>query len=485
MKKSLFALISVLLCFAVLLASCQDDGEISKNNTSNPSDNSYSDIVENNSEGAIIDNSQTDGNNESNNSVSGGDNNNDSGNNSSNENNNSKPSDNNTEVSVSPEGDVEYSVNAIDGKGNPISGLIVKINGETFSGMKTTSAKGVAKFTAKKGEFTIEFVSPAKDYYYDTTKCVLDDDTFSITVILLEKAVASTSVNAYSKTKGDYTDHKAYEISEGMLYAPIEKDEITYFIFTPERSGIYEITASGSGNVFLGYYGMPLFVYTDSLAEIQDNKFELEIHNYHVGTSKDTTTSYVLGIHTAGGEKGDCVLSVVRTGDAPISIEDMPWQVAVADEKYLIKYNGEEGKELVDIDIFTEPKIVLNEQDGYYHYGTADGPLVLVRLNSDAQFLSASLYDICSTSTFGVYVYDDNGEFQYKERYNELIEQYLEICDENGVCPLNPQLAEIIKAFGNQKGWWESSTSPGYIFGKKPAYKHQDYAWLFCCCYYN
>ena len=56
MKKSLYALISVLLCFAVLLASCQDDSETSKNNTTNPSDNSYSDFVENNSEGAIIDN---------------------------------------------------------------------------------------------------------------------------------------------------------------------------------------------------------------------------------------------------------------------------------------------------------------------------------------------------------------------------------------------------------------------------------------------
>lgn len=480
MKKCFLSLISVSLCLVVLLAACQDNDEVSKNDVSTPTNSNFSEFVENNSDDENTDNSQTEESNDSNNSSSVGDNNNVS-----NEANTSSPSESNTDVSDSPEGDVEYSVTAVDGNGNPISGLTVKINGKTFSGIKTTSAKGVAKFTAEKGEFTIEFVSPDKEYYYDKSKCFLDDNTFSVTLNLIEKAFASSSVNAYSEAKGDYTDHKAYEISEGMLYAPIEKDEITYFIFTPERSGVYEITASGSGNVFLGYYGMPLLVYTESLPGVHDNKFELEVHNYHIGTSKDTTTSYVFGIHTAGGEKADCVLSVVRSGEVPISIEDIPWQVAVADEKYLVKYNGEADKELIDIDIFTEPKIVLNEQDGYYHYETVDGPLVLIRLNSDARFLSASLYDICSTSTFGVYVYDDNGEFVYKERYNELIEQYIEICDDNGVCPLNPQLAETIKAFGQQKGWWESSTSPGYIFGKEPAYKYQDYAWLFCCCYYN
>ena len=97
----------------------------------------------------------------------------------------------------------------------------------------------------------------------------------------------------------------------------------------------------------------------------------------------------------------------------------------------------------------------------------------------------SSLADICDTSTFGAYFYDNDGTFQYRERYNDLIYQYKENCDDNGVCPLNPQLAEMIKNVGEYKQWWSSPDSYGYIFGDTPVYEYQEYAWLFCCCYYE
>lgn len=474
----------VLTCL-LMLASCGGDNN---NSTADGSasiapdtDNSES-KGNNNSDEPNADTSTPDnGDNNSASSNENKDNTSDDGGNGSaspeNSNSSSNQNDNKTEV--------EYSVTAIDGNGDPIANVIVQINGSDYTGMKTTSAKGVAKFTANKGEYTITFVSPAKDYYYDTKQCVLTDSVTSITVALLEKAKVTGSVNAYSPKLDDYKEFDAYHISEGMMYAPVSDGEMTYFIFVPTRSGMFEISATGSSEVELGYYGMPIYVHQSSLFEIVDNKFELEIHNYHIGTTIDTTSTYVIGVKTADGKDGDCVLTVKRTGDAPWNVQDEPWQVAVANDKYLVKYEGESGKTLKNIDVLNNPQIVLNTNDGYYHYGSEDGPLVLVRIDSEAQYLSASFVDVCSTSTLGIYVYNEDGSFAYKERYNELIEQYRTICDSNGVCPLNPQLAEIIKAVGEYKGWWKAPQAPGYIFGSAPVYKYPDVAWLFCCCYYE
>ncbi len=474
----------ILMCL-LLLASCDNSGETSENvgnnsltsdvsnKDNNDTENSRTPDVESSMPSEGNDNSVSSGNDDDN-STDNGDNNSDSS-------ENSKPSDN----TDNNKKDAEYSVTAVDGNGDPIANLIVQIKGDDYSGMKTTSAKGVAKFTAKKGEYEITFVSPAKEYYYDTSKCVLTESVTSITVYLLEKAKVTGSVNAYSPKIDDYKEFDAYQISEGMMYAPITDGEMVYFIFVPTRSGMFEISATGSSEIELGYYGMPVYVHPNSLFDIVDNKFELEIHNYHIGATVDTTSTYVIGVKTVDGKDGDCVLSVKRTGDAPWNVQDEPWQVAVANDKYLVKYEGESGKTLKDIDILKNPVIVYNANDGYYHYGSENGPLVLVRIDSDAKYLGASFVDVCSTSTFGVYVYNDDGSFAYKERYNELIEQYQAICDSNGVCPLNPQLAEIIKAVGEFKSWWKAPQAPGYIFGSTAAYKYPDVAWLFCCCYYE
>ncbi len=480
-KNVLRALLAVILCSVLFLAACGG------NETSG--DASVGDVSVNlpdESSGESNDNQESDENDTSS----------DVGNSDDSDDNGSEDSDAPDENSAKPENsqptnndnsdkECEYSVYAVDGNGDPIANLIVQVSGKDFSVMKTTNSKGVAKFTAKRGEYTITFVSPAKEYFYDAEKCVLTADVTSITVPLLEKAVVSGQLYAHSTVVNDYIEYDYYEVGEGMYFAPVSDGEMTYFLFVPERAGTFEVYATADTEVEIGYYGSPHYVLQSSASELVDGKLIFDIHNYHIGTTRDTTTKYVIGVRTADASDANCILYVERTGDPTWSVIDEPWQVAVANDKYLVKYNGEAGKTLVDIDITSNPVVVLNEADGYYHYGSENGPLVLVRVASDAKFLNASLVDICDTSTFGIYVYNDDGSFKYKERYNELIYQYQEICDENGVCPLNPQLAEIMKAFGEYKGWWTSATSPGYIFGNTPAYKYPDCAWLFCCCYYE
>ena len=82
----------------------------------------------------------------------------------------------------------------------------------------------------------------------------------------------------------------------------------------------------------------------------------------------------------------------------------------------------------------------------------------------------------------GVYIYDENGTVLRKESYHEMLDAYKAVCDENGVCPLTPELEYMVKQFGNKQGWWNFSADID-IFGDKIV--PQDTAWLFLCCYYN
>ena len=63
-----------------------------------------------------------------------------------------------------------------------------------------------------------------------------------------------------------------------------------------------------------------------------------------------------------------------------------------------------------------------------------------------------------------------------------MIEQYLTVANEDGVVPLNEQLAYMVKTAGDYMGWWNFSDGLD-IFGDKivdPAI-----AWLFACAVYQ
>ena len=386
------------------------------------------------------------------------------------------------EVSVSEDKCV-YSVSVTDGTGNPIEDVVINIIGSSYEDRKTTNSKGSAKFTADKDEYKINIDVPA-EYYCSLNEYVLTPEETSVNFIFVNKNEVSGKLLAYSPSD-DYVEYDYYKVDEGMYFAPIADGEMTYFLFVPTRPGTYEIYAETDTEIEIGFYGSLYLVLQETLYEPVEGKIMFDIHDYNIGSTEDTTTTYVIGVKSKNGGSTNCILHVDRTGEPSWSIEDEPWQDAVANDKYLVKYKGEENKSLVNIDVLQKPVVVLNQNDGYYHLGSEDGPLVLIRVNSDIDYLYASLLDICDVSTFGAYFYDSDGTFEYRERYNDLIYQYKEICDDNGVCPLNPQLAEMIKNVGNYKEWWSSPDSYGYIFGDVPVYEYQEYAWLFCCCYYE
>ena len=107
---------------------------------------------------------------------------------------------------------------------------------------------------------------------------------------------------------------------------------------------------------------------------------------------------------------------------------------------------------------YTYATVVFNEQDGYYHVGNENGPLLLAMLMDYSQFSEeATLWDICY-------------EGAAKDYYEEMVEffSYASNSKFNGACTVNAELAELLKKIADVAGFEDDENE-----------------WLKICMYYE
>ena len=204
-----------------------------------------------------------------------------------------------------------------------------------------------------------------------------------------------------------------------------------------------------------------------------------------IGTGDGGTSVYVIGVDNASE---GCVIGIQRTGDPEKTIEDEPWTVYQATAS-LSKYSLPAGAKLGEFDLTAATdtyKMVLNEQDGFYHLKDANGPLVLVRLAEDCDYI-ACFKTMLDRSGVSKYFFDENESFVKKESYSECLLEYIKYVDEaEGVYPLTEDLKYIIQQRGDYVGWWDIEGS-GYIFkdvnGNNDPEINAEIARLLMCCY--
>ena len=250
----------------------------------------------------------------------------------------------------------------------------------------------------------------------------------------------------------------------------------SYFLFVPQEAGVYRLSVEGEGYA-VGYYGSPYYVQADSAVDVIDNTVTLSISEGALGGS------YVFGLDGTDSDVS-LIFSVIRTGDPTITISDMPWteyKTTHTPAPYTLDLGGKSLK-YVDIKGKTEDaKVVYSDADGYYHYGTADGPVVLVHLGKKAPYVSLQTViegdGLGGGAAIREYFFDNNGDFLKKEDYTDILRKYFENMDANaGVYPLTKDLEYIIK--NGCHGWWEKD-DPDYIFTDC----NPEIGWMFALCY--
>ena len=274
---------------------------------------------------------------------------------------------------------------------------------------------------------------------------------------------------------------------------------MNYFIFRPSAPGIYEVSI-GSETAEIGYYGSPNWILSTPEKVSEKGVLTMEISRLYVGADEISTSPYLIGINTNADGKTDCTLTFRKVAEMPPSPSEVDWTVYLnpnADK--LEKFTLPEDATLVNVDVYdADLTIVFNEADGYYHVGDANGPVVLIRLTKESEYL-ASFFTVSLTTALGGFFYDENGTFLYKEVYNDLIYQYTGKPDSNyslvqgagvqdpdsGTYPLDAYLAHFMKNAGEKMGWWDPN-SGFYRFADSDALTDAtltENAWLFACCY--
>ncbi len=383
-------------------------------------------------------------------------------------------------------GEKKYSVTVKDALGNPYTkGAIVQFlqDGKQVA-IQPCDEEGVATKKLAKGEYKIALMSTdeAINFHYEEGLKLTEKER-ELEVIAAYKVSGEPTVLYASGNECD-----AYDITTGCTYVELNTEGRNYFLFTPREAGNYEFSIADNANVELGYYGAPHYVQNNNVAEVVKNKFTISVSASMIGTGDTGTNVFVLGVDAKDDKVKNCVIGVERLGDAIKTLEDEPWTIYNKTSE-LKAYTLPAGAQIQEFDLTKSEKdykVVYNEEDGFYHLKSADGPLVLVRLGEDCDYI-ACFKTILDRSGVNKYFFDKDGEFEKKESYSECLLEYIEYVDENeGVYPLTKDLKYIIQQHGEYVGWWDIE-SYGYIFkdvnGNNDPSINPEIAWLLMCCY--
>ena len=385
-------------------------------------------------------------------------------------------------------GNAIYQVKVVDAQGNPCnSGIIVKFmqSGNQVA-MQPVDENGVVEKELAKGEYTVElvFTDDGETGHYDEKSAVLSAGKTSVEIVLMNGIGSeSSTLSAKSPLTGEFKEYTAYYVDAGSTYISVEAEERNYYLFVPTESGTYEFSVDNN-ELILGYYGSPFFVQNASAADVTDNKFTISVSDSNIGTDEGGSSVFVIGIDGIS-EATNCVLTIERIGDPAYNVADEPW-TAYETKCEVVPFTLELGasEKLVYVDITGKTddyQFVYNETDGYYHLGTADGPVIYVDLGETSPYVSLETMILGNGTAGGApirkYFFDDNGDFVKKEDYTSIMTEYFSNMDQDlFVYPLNDDLIYIIQ--NGCSGWWDA-TSPDYIFeGCNP-----ELGWMFACCY--
>lgn len=289
-------------------------------------------------------------------------------------------------------------------------------------------------------------------------------------------------------------EYEAPYVNTGCTYLELDTNERNFLIFVPTQSGIFEFTVHNA-TASIGYYGSPYFVLLEDAGTATGTQsMTVEVKESMIGTDGAGTAQLVIGIDSADE---NCIVSIVRVGDCVLTPVEMPWDIYEGTDTPS-KYTLPAGLTIQEFDLTAASDaytLVYNEADGFYHLGSADGAVVLVRMNAVLSY-GACFGDMLAGMNVGVYFYEEDGTFIRKELYNDCLLQYLGtlnkgmgthsytggmLDDTYGVYPLTNDLMYIIQTYGAYTGWWTTGSS-NYLFSQLVDV-NPEIAWLFMCCY--
>lgn len=241
----------------------------------------------------------------------------------------------------------------------------------------------------------------------------------------------------------------------------------TIYEFCPDETGIYKFTV-GNETALVGYWGAGSFFVQD-LTENKTNFMEHELNA--VGQS------IMVGV---SGVEGSFTMTIEKVGNAE-QIEQIDYIEYVVKHVPLAQYLIDTTDKVVTPVDITKPQTAVKGTDGFYHLGSANGPVLYVNLTNDAFDLLQAFYSGYGALTMRGKYTDKDGKDTYYDflKAMQIYANVLYNSDyDNGLYPMSEDLMIFLKAFGGYQGWYNPAQSSfEAIQGEHDA----DSAWLVSC----
>ncbi len=404
-----------------------------------------------------------------------------------------------------------YKVSILAPDGTPMTtGVAVKFmqNGERVAMQGINVGDSAVKELAKD-DYQVElmFTSNGDKYEYEMTDLTLSATKTELTIQLYyTMPTEKINLNVPVAAPGDDpTVVETVQEARDCYYVELGKTKVVttpgtrnFFIFTPEVGGIYEFSFNGEMKA-IGIYGTPFYVQYFSTAtpsEESSKACTFNIRHSDVGNNITGTSQLVIGID-ASAQTESGVLEVKRLGDPAYIMPYTAYQGTFEMKPYV----HPEGAVTTDFDMSQKYNIVYNEEDGYFHVDSVDGPLVLLRIGSKAddqcKFLLNSIESVMMYEPFLRTYFNDAGEEVKKVNFDPCLGEYLEktsdevgapykyVDNATGLYPMTKDLQYILMERAEWRGWFDPSHA-NYIFYDESDMKQTvdpETAWLFNCCY--
>lgn len=258
-----------------------------------------------------------------------------------------------------------------------------------------------------------------------------------------------------------------YEISDIYLYegettVTTSNADTTLYVFEPATTGIFEVLVDNSDAVLSKWNGSVFYV--TGLAEEAVNG-RLEVICASEGQS--------LLIGLSGVSNANITITKIDGYTPPASVEYV---------EYVNKHTPISGfklpvGELTAVDITAAQTVVLGT-DGFYHYGSATGPILYVDMTGVTY---ADLYECYYPSAAepadrlrGTYIDADGNTCGYD--FITAMKAYADALNADGYYYLTEDLANYLQMYGKDQGWFNAEYSPFEII--KAGNFNADSAWL-------
>ncbi len=342
------------------------------------------------------------------------------------------------------------------------------------------SQEGVASCKGPDGDYRVTLSKTPAGYTYDPNLYSADNNERDITIVLYP-------IREFSRGDGYDKDTPYQILLSGVYRLKFEQDaQELYFQLNPNITGSFQIRSlidvvANEVTPTLTTYANFMFMYPRRHANTGASGTYTQ--NFDITLGIGTSQDYSFSIHVAASRPDvypiyvDVIMS--RVGDydfePPYEVVPVPELAQARNESGTFQpMSKNDSGRIISLD---ESRVVYNDTDGYYHYGSATGPLLYACISVDSEMIATrtgrGLLD-----PEGRYTRCGNVQLDYTDFVNAIANK----SNSHGRYPVTKELKEYLYNVSVSKNFfWD-----GYGFAESAGYSSPDKdQWLWACGYYK